>query len=248
MDEIFLLKKVGFKSDGILRAKNRKQKSLIRFEAAVMRSAIRGHQLKYYGKTELPNIYPFPFDTRGKPLSEDTLRKSFPLTYDYLLRHQQILSRRHRAKGCPWYSTFIRLPGSVNETERLMSPKITCGNRFRLIGDSMLVAHESVVVITPKKDLIDPYYLLGILSSKVFARYVSLTMPKINVGRFSLRLLPLRKFPLPKLTLGDNAEVSGRIAPMVQEWFDQSADQAQVPILPHSIEAEIDRLYNSMNS
>jgi hypothetical protein len=129
-----------------------------------------------------------------------------------------------------------------------MSPKITVDNRFRLISDPMLVAHDSVVVITPVKNLIDPYFLLGVLNSKIFARYVALTMPKINVGRFSFRLLPLRRFPLPMLESGDNAAARGRIAIMVREWQSQSADRLQGTILPDSIEAEIDRLYNNMNS
>jgi hypothetical protein len=116
------------------------------------------------------------------------------------------------------------------------------------MSDPLLVAHDSVVVITPVKNRIDPYFLLGVLNSKIFARYVALTMPKINVGRFSLRLLPLRRFPLPILESGDNAAAYGRIATMVREWHAQSADCLQGRILPDPIEAEIDRLYNNINS
>ena len=74
----------------------------------------------------------------------------------------------------PWYSTFIRLPGKISRSGRLMSARITAGSGFALICDPKLLAHNSVVVLTPLDDGVDLHYLLGVLNSKVFSRYVSL--------------------------------------------------------------------------
>ena len=58
MDEILLLRKVQSGRSEIL-ARRREEQNPTRFEAAVMRSGIRGHQLKRHGRVSLPNLYPF---------------------------------------------------------------------------------------------------------------------------------------------------------------------------------------------
>ena len=63
-----------------------------------------------------------------------------------------------------------------------MSAKITSGNSFSIIDDMQLLAHCSVVVLADHAGKVDPYYLLGIVNSKVFTRYVSLTqLPQFEV-------------------------------------------------------------------
>ena len=210
--EILLLRKVQARCSEIL-ARRREELNATRFESAAMRSVIRGHQLKKYGQVGLPNLYPFPFDDiRGKLLSEAALRAIYPLTCQYLLSHREALSRRHLAKGCPWYSTFVRLPAKSSNGGRLMSSTITSGRGFVLIDDPKLLAHNSVVVLAPVDDRVDLYFLFGVLNSNVFSRYIALTMPRISAGRFSLRLSALRRFPVPARPTGSSDGACRQIA------------------------------------
>jgi hypothetical protein len=243
IDKILLLKKVGKTSTGIILAQCRGKQRRVRFEAAAMRTVIRGHQLSKYDQNNLPNVCPFPFDNHGTPLSEAVYKETFPLTYHYSLLHRETLSRRTLAKGCPWYSTFLRLPGKIAGGGRLMSAKITSGNGFKLINDPKLVAHCSVVVLTPHDNMVDLHYLLGILNSNVFARYVSLTMPRINAGRFSLRLSSLRRFPVPTVAAGADETTCSRIASLVSEWLQGPTECFGRSDLPDIVEADVARLY-----
>lgn len=246
MDEVLLLRKVRSGPSEIL-ARRRGEQVAVRLEAAAMRSVVRGHQLKRYGQTSLPNLCSFPYeDERGKPLSEAGLRATYPQMYSYLLSHRAALSRRYRTKGCPWYSTFVRLPRKASNSGRLMSARITSGGGFALIRDPKLLAHNSVVVLTPAHDEVDLYYLLGVLNSKVFSRYISLTMPRINAGRFSLRLSALRRFPVPITATDSDETPCRRIASLVREWLGISARPVRSE-LHNAIDAEVARLYDPVS-
>jgi hypothetical protein len=242
MDGILLLKKVQCGRSEIL-ARRRKEQETTRFEAAAMRSVIRGHQLKKHGRVSLPNLYPFLYDDKnGRPLSEADLRVIYPLTYQYLLFHQDALSRRHLAKGCPWYSTFVRLPGKILHYRRLMTPTITSGGGFVLINDPKLLAHNSVVEHTPLDDHIDLYFLLGVLNSRVFSRYMALTMPRISAGRFSLRLSAMRRFPVPAAPTDSSEWAVRQIALLTRELLGFPAGRARSD-LRDTIDAEVAQLY-----
>jgi hypothetical protein len=53
------------------------------------------------------------------------------------------------------------------------------------------------VVIVPDASKIDPHYLLGILNSSIFWRFIRLTTPYMGCGRQVLRLSDVRRFPIP---------------------------------------------------
>jgi len=161
----------------------------------------------------------------------------------YLSRKQSELSKRTLAKGCPWYSTFIRQPKCLARVPRLMSAKITSGNSFSIIDDLQLLAHCSVVVLTDHAGKVDPYYLLGIVNSEVFTRYVSLTMPKTNVDRYSLRLSRLRRFPVPDPACESKWQSSQAISSLVQDLVQQSMDRPPSPELMKAIDRRVADLY-----
>jgi adenine-specific DNA-methyltransferase len=244
IDRLLLLKKTGRVAGGILLAQSRDNDDhTIRLEEAATRSVVRGHQSRGYQPPRLQHVYPFPYDAKGRVLTEDALRTGFPLMYAYLLKNRAELSQRALAKGCPWYSTFARRPQRLAQGLRLLSAKITSGNSFSLIDNPQLLAHNSVVVLTDRSGAIDPYYLLGIVNSKVFTRYVSLTMPKTNVGRYSLRLSRLRRFPVPDPTSENTRQASQAISSLVRDLVQQSSRHPPSQDLLTAVDCQVADLY-----
>ncbi len=244
IDRLLLLKKTGRVSGGIILAQSRDNDDHnIRLEEAATRSVVRGYQLRGYQPPKLQHVYSFPYDAKGRAFVEDDLRVRFPLMYAYLLSKQAELSKRALAKGCPWYSTFRRWPQRVSQGPRLLSAKITSGNSFSLIDNSQLLAHNSVVVLTDRRGTLDPYYLLGIVNSKIFTRYVSLTMPKINVGRYSLQLSRLRRFPVPDPASENTRHTSQAISSLVQNLMHQSLRRPPLQELLTAIDRQVADLY-----
>ena len=124
-----------------------------------------------------------------------------------------------------------------------MSAKITSGNSFSIIDGFQLLAHSSVVVLTDHTGTLDPYYLLGIVNSRVFTRYVSLSMPKINVGRYSLRLFRLRRFPVPDPTCESTRQSSQAISSLVHDLVQRSLRHSPPQELMEAINRRIADLY-----
>ena len=244
IDQLLLLKKTGRVAGGSILAQSRDDDNrAVRLEEAATRSVVRGHQLRCYQPPRLQHVYPFPHNAEGHVLLEGELRATFPLMYAYLLRNRAELSQRVLAKGCPWYSTFRRRPQCLAQGPRLLSAKVTSGNGFSLIDDSQLLAHSSVVVFRSRTESLDPYYLLGIVNSKVFARYVSLTMPKINVGRYSLRLSRLRRFPVPYPMSENTRQTSQAISSLVHDLVQQSIRRPPSQELLTAIDRQVADLY-----
>ena len=223
VDRLLLLRRIGCAADGVILAQPRDHTDrTIRLEEAATRPVVRGHQLRGYQPPRLQHVYPFPYDAKGRPLAEGSLQGLFPLMYAYLLRSRVDLSKRVFAKGCPWYSTFYRRPRCASLGPSLLRAKTTSGRSFSLIDDPQLLAHSSVVMLTGRSGILDPHYLLGILNSEVFARYVSLTMPKRNLGWYSLRLSRLRWFPVPDPTSESVQDASQAISSLVRDLLQQS--------------------------
>jgi hypothetical protein len=126
-----------------------------------------------------------------------------------------------------------------------MCSTITSGRGFVFINDPKLLAHNSVVVLAPLDDHIDLYFLLGVLNSKVFSRYIALTVPRISAGRFSLRLSAMRRFPVPAAPT-DSSEGAGRqIASLARELLGVPAGRVRSD-LRDTIDAEVAQLYNAV--
>jgi len=242
IDRLLLLKKTGRGVGRTVVTESRDEdNNTIRLEEAGIRSVVRGHQLRGYQPPKLRHVHPFPYDAKGRVFVESDLRVRFPLMHAYLSRKKSDLSKRKLAKGCPWYSTFIRQPKCLPHRPRLMSAKITSGNSFSIIDDLQLLAHCSVVVLTDHARKVDPYYLLGIVNSKVFTRYVSLTMPKTNVGRYSLRLSRLRQFTVPDPACEGPRQPSQAISSLVRDIVQHSMDRPPSPelMMPSIVELRI---------
>jgi hypothetical protein len=133
---------------------------------------------------------------------------------------------------------------------RDLPPDATASSRWKLAAsddtrwlDPYLLPHSSVVILTPRTELPDMHCLLGILNSRVFARYISITMPKISAGRYSLHLSRLRWFPVPDLACERDRETCRRISTLVQKRVTMSERQAPPKELVAGIEDQVACLY-----
>ena len=239
LDRVLLLKQAGRSINGEVFAQARKSKQTFRLEEAAVRFVVRGRQIRGYRPPTLRYLYPFPYDAHGDVLPEQELQTRFPLMYAYLSLYRGELLRRPLPKGCRWYSTFCHPRRCEARGPRLISGRIVSRGSFGLVSDLDVLTHSSVVVLTPRISKVDPYYLLGVLNSRAFGRYVSLTMPMINTGRYSLRLSALRLFPVPDPESQRNHAICRRVASLVHDLLRMSARQAAPSHLASAIEDEV---------
>ena len=245
LDPVLLLKQISRSMNGNILVQARNSTQPIQLEEAAMQYVVRGRHIRGYRPTILRYLHPFPYDACGRVLSERSLQDRCPLMYSYLLLHRAKLAQRSLSKGCRWYSTFCHYQQVGVRSPRLFSARIVSTGSFTLVDDPAVLAHNSVIALTPRVGIVDICYLLGILNSRIFGRYVSLVMPPINAGRHSIRLSKLRRFPVPDPQLEGNREACMHIASLVRDLTRVPMGRPLPPDIMTTIENEVAHLYGS---
>ncbi len=96
-------------------------------------------------------------------------------------------------------------------------------------------------MIAPDVSKIDPHYLLGILNSSVFWRFVRLTTPYMGCGRQVLRLSDVRRFPIPWPMTEERQHLCEKIGDLAR----QAMQASDVRVVQERIDALVNRLFES---
>lgn len=116
---------------------------------------------------------------------------------------------------------------------------IGSGGDAALDEDGSLLGHAGVLMLMPESRKIDPWYLLGVLNSRVFWFFVCQMMPTMGEGRRVLRREALRRFPLV-VTEGTHEERS-QIAALAQAI--RAANSEDCPAFLARMDRLVSRLY-----
>ena len=115
--------------------------------------------------------------------------------YEYLRDRKKRLLQRRLCAGQPWYA--LR---KVDIAQHLVKPKLIiptiCSFGSFFLDITGVLCHHSILTITPKSNEIDIYYLLGLLNSGVFWRYISLRAASMGANRRVLRLKLAKTLPI----------------------------------------------------
>jgi len=196
-DDVFLMREVGRTFKQVVFGRSRVDDKTYRLEGDATRTVIRGRYIKGYQTPKSHDLCIFPYDSAGRVLLEDDLKTNFPHAYQYLMHYRPRLAERPATDSVPWYAACHKMPDFFQCSPKLVSSKISSSSGFTLTDNPIIVCHNSVVVIAPDASKIDPHYLLGILNSNIFWRFIRLTTPYMGCGRQVLRLSDVRRFPIP---------------------------------------------------
>ena len=144
-------------------------------------------------------IYPYEESFgRFKVIQEDVLKDKYPLTYKYFIFHEESLKKRSMDSGALWYE-FGRSQGVQtihNEkivVSTLMKDKII---HYELPSDVMVY---SGIFITQKDKIIDLKYVIKVLQSKDFKRFIEITGKNFSGGYKSITTTQIKDFNIETL-------------------------------------------------
>ena len=195
-DPVFLVRRVACGKEGETLVLCRDRGRHILLESALLRPIIRNRDVRGYGKPAPKDLCLVPYDASGRLLAEDTLRTMYPLTYGYLLTHQEALARHRGTKPNAWYAFRSSASLLLPPGPKLLMGLICSGGDFTVDVEGNMLAHSTVLLLAPDPRRVDPFYLLGVLNSRAFWFFVRQTMPTMGEGRHVLRRTTLRRFPL----------------------------------------------------
>jgi hypothetical protein len=238
-DPVFLLRRVGSSKDGMALVQGRERGRHLLLESALLRPIVRNRDIKGYERLSSRTVCLAPYDSSGRPLPESVLRDCHPLAYQYLLKHRRTLARRSGIRPQEWYA--LRSPSclTLEPGPRVLLKLICSGSDFTMDAAGQYLGHAGTLMLAADQRHVDPFYLLGVLNSRVFWFFVQQTMPTMGHGRHVLRRSTLRRFPLVISDLSRDAQQ--QIAGSVRRLLGGISQTEQSPVL-----AEIDQLIGEL--
>jgi SAM-dependent methyltransferase len=241
-DPVFLLRRGGSTEDGETLVQGRDQRYAFLVESALLRPVIRNRDIEGYRQPSSRTVCLTPYDRFGRLLPESILRDRHPLAYQYLLKHREALARRRGIRPHEWYA--LRSPSCLTLAAgpRVLLKLICSGGDFTMDREGGYFGHAGTLMLMADQRRVDPFYLLGVLNSRVFWFFVRQTMPTMGHGRHVLRRSTLQRFPLVG---GDSRRESRqRIADTVRGLLGDSLVQEERSRMLAEIERLVAELYS----
>ncbi|MHC4396741.1 MAG: Eco57I restriction-modification methylase domain-containing protein [Planctomycetota bacterium] len=230
-DKVFLLKNAEDLDSNFVLAESRFLDDVFVFESSILRPILRGRHIRGYTTPEPETLCIFPYDKTGNLIAKDTLKAEFPRTYRYLKSCQPYLGSRKLKDGQPWYAFRNENVSQFVQSPKIVASVVNSGGGFALDQYQHLFCNNSVILISPDENIINPYFLLAVLNSKAFWTWTQHRMPTLGSGWHSYRVSILRKFPIPTPRHGQHnqlfEEVANLAAKLLNEKF-QGAERANV--------------------
>ena len=157
------------------------------------------------GQYEVPpasrKVVLYPYGGNGL-LDEEEIKNGYPETWKYLEGHKEILSRRKRSDGTPWWR-----PYRPRSPERMLRPKIVAPHlmltpRFAVDREGRFATKHGPFMVTKIAGgdeglLLD--FFSAVLNSAVSGWYIRNHMPTFGRGYSRLEVATLRDLPVPNL-------------------------------------------------
>jgi hypothetical protein len=234
-DPVFLLRRVGSSKDGVALVQGRERGRHLLLETALLRPIVRNRDIRGYRRLSSRTVCLAPYDLSGRLLPESVLRDCHPLAYQYLLKHRETLARRQGIRPQEWYA--LRSPSCLTlaASPHVLLKLICSGSDFTMDTAGQYLGHAGTLMLVADQRQVNPFYLLGVLNSRVFWFFVRQTMPTMGHGRHVLRRSSLRRFPL--MVSGSSQDARQQIADAVRRLLDGIAQAERLLVF-----AEIERL------
>ena len=111
------------------------------------------------------------------------------------------------------------------QSPKIVASVVSSGGGFALDQHQHLFCNNSVILISLDENIINPYFLLAVLNSKVFWTWAQHRMPTLGSGWHSYRVSILRKFPVPTLQSGQNGQLFEEIANLAAKLLNGKLDR-----------------------
>ncbi len=243
-DEVFLLNKFEYLDSNTLLAESRFLKDVFLFESSILRPILRGRNIKSYDNLKAETMCVFPYDKTGNLITEDILKTNYRSTYKYLKLCQSYLSSKKLKENQIWYSfRGINDISHIIQSPKILGSVINSGGGFTLDENQDFLCSNSVVLVYPNKNIVNPYFLLAVLNSNIFRFWIKNLMPRLGFGWYSYRINVLREFPVPNFNREQNKRLFNEVINHVKILLDNNFNKTDRSNILSEIDCRIYELY-----
>jgi type I restriction-modification system DNA methylase subunit len=173
-------------------------------EPDLLHPLVKGGDSRRYSLADPRRLILFPYAATEKReialIAEDTLKKKYPLTWQYLLANRTRLEQREggRMIGDQWYAFGRNQALDVISQPKIFTPDLSLRAAYSLdeTGDKFFtggVAGGYGIVVRPKVDRI---YILALLNSRLLDWFVAKTGTTLRGGWHSYEARFIRRVPV----------------------------------------------------
>ena len=242
-DNIFLLRNADDLNSKLVLAESRFLDDVFTFESSVLKPVLRGRHIKGYTPPEPQTLCIFPYNQAGNVISGNVLRTKFPRAYQYLISCRKQLDSRKLKPGQPWYAFRSEDISRVIQSPKLVASVVNSGGGFTLDERDHIFCNNSVIILYPDENVIDPYVLLAIVNSKVFKIWTQYRMPTLGSGWYSYRVNIMCRFPIRMHQSGQNNELFSTIADLARQLLCGQLNKDDRANILSSINCKVSELY-----
>lgn len=242
-DKVFLLKNAEDLDSKTVLAESRFLDDVFVFESSILKPILRGRHISGYTNPEPETRCIFPYDKTGSLIPEDTLQMKFPRTYKYLKSCQSYLGSRKLKNGQPWYAFRNEEVSKFIQSPKIVASVVNSGGGFTLDRDQHLFCNNSVILVSIDKNIINPYFLLAVLNSKVFWTWTQYRMPTLGSGWHSYRVSILRKFPIPTPQHGQDNQLFEETTNLASKLLNEKLSIMDRTNILSSVDSKVSELY-----
>ncbi len=195
----------------------------IDLEPEMLKNIIKGFEIKRYMILNSERLLLFPYQKNEKDnyelIPESTLKRYYPLTFSYLVKNKEVLSKRTDVvnNSIIWYS--LSRPQNLEEFEKvkILTPFNAFSNSFTIDfqGKWFFTAGVAGGYGLKLKDNVPIKYVIGILNSKLMEFYIKHTSTYLRGKYYSYEHRFIKNIPI----LFGNSEDIKKIEEYVSEIF-----------------------------
>jgi hypothetical protein len=120
---------------------------------------------------------------------------------------------------------------------------VSSGGSFAIDHHQHLFCNNSVILICPDENVINPYFLLAVLNSKVFWTWARHQMPTLGSGWHSYRVGILHKFPIPTPRQGQDNQLFKGITNLAAKLLNEELKETEWTNILSSVDSMVSELY-----
>ena len=209
-NEVYVLDKLTHEGS-VIEARSEKLSAVVEIEANAATPFLQGREIKRYNLLPTNKVVIIPYRVtklRTKRISENAVKRKFPLTYQYLVSNKPYLENREHGKmhGSFWYGYVYPKNADLMKQSKILVPDIADKAAFAL-DEEGTYAFTSGYGITLKQDVPESLkYLLGLLNSRLLNFYLKSVSTPMRGGFFRYFTQFMQQIPICRVDFGKPAE------------------------------------------
>lgn len=214
----------------------------VELEKGMVKLFLMGKDVKRYQQPKPRCVVIFPYrviDDSAVLMQKDYIKKTYPLTWEYLYENKKVLSDREGGRFKATWWQYGRTQNLAEfDTAKIMTPYLAIGPNFTY--DQECLHHTTKVFSLVFNEILknSPLYILGLLNSKLLDFHIKSTGTVFRGGYFTFNTQFISNFRIKQLDLLIDEEriIHDEIVEFVKKILVYKNDLNQTRLNTHSDE------------